>query len=340
MTEKRKYFPRTLSALCAGALVACLIGGVIFAGSIRSRNNAGKGVKVLKLGHGLPTEHPVHEAMLYMKERLKHHSNGTMDLAIYPSGMIGSEAECLKQTQNGHIDLSKTSSAVLESSVPELTALGLPYVFRDGEHFWKVLDGPIGKELGELTKGMRAICYYDSGQRSLYTTKKPVRTPDDLKGMKIRTQQSRLAMDIVSALGGAPTPIPWGELYTALSQGTVDGAENNLPSFDTGRHMEVCRYFTLNEHTRVPDMLMISRQTWDSLTPQQKKWVELAAYESSLKQRELWKEADKTAIARAKDHGVRFIEVDRKAFADKLKPLRENQPEAVLKYVKRIEQVK
>ena len=172
MTEKRKYFPRTLSALCAGALVACLIGGVIFAGSIRSRNNAGKGVKVLKLGHGLPTEHPVHEAMLYMKERLKHHSNGTMDLAIYPSGMIGSEAECLKQTQNGHIDLSKTSSAVLESSVPELTALGLPYVFRDGEHFWKVLDGPIGKELGELTKGMRAICYYDSGQRSFYTTKK------------------------------------------------------------------------------------------------------------------------------------------------------------------------
>ena len=104
--------------------------------------------------------------------------------------------------------------------------------------------------------------------------------------------------------------------------------------------MEVCKYFTLNEHTRVPDMLMISRQTWDSLTPQQKEWVELAAHESSLKQRELWKEADKTATSRAKDLGVKFIEVDRKAFADKLKPLRENQPEAVLKYVKRIEQVK
>ena len=340
MGEHGKIFSRRISALCAGVLAVCLIGGAVYAGVIRERNNAGKGVRILKLGHGLPTEHPVHEAMVYMKERLKHHSNGTMDLAIYPSGMIGSEAECLKQTQNGHIDLSKTSSAVLESSVPELIALGLPYVFRNSRHFWKVLDGPIGKELGELTRGMRALCYYDSGQRSFYTTKKPIRTPDDLKGMKIRTQQSRLAMDIVSALGGAPTPIPWGELYTALSQGTVDGAENNLPSFDTGRHMEVCKYFTLNEHTRVPDMLMISRKTWDSLTDQQREWLERAAHESSLKQRELWKEADRIAVERAKKQGVQFIEVDQRPFAEKLRPLRENQPEPIMKYVRRIEQVK
>ena len=340
MGEHGKVFSGTLSAVCAGVLVAAVIVGVIYAGVIRERNNAGRGVKILKLGHGLPTEHPVHAAMVYMKERLKHYSKGTMDLAIYPSGMIGSEAECLKQTQNGHIDLSKTSSAVLESSVPELVALGLPYVFRNEKHFWKVLDGPVGRELSELTKGMRALCYYDSGQRSFYTTKKPVRTPDDLRGMKIRTQQSRLAMDIVSALGGAPTPIPWGELYTALSQGTVDGAENNLPSFDTGRHMEVCKYFTLNEHTRVPDMLMISRKTWDSLTEQQREWVERAARDSSLKQRELWKEADKTVVERAGKQGVQFLQVDRNAFAEKLRPLRENQPERIMKYVKRIGEVK
>lgn len=151
--------------------------------------------------------------------------------------------------------------------MPEMVALGMPYLFRDDDHYWKVLLGPIGRELGELPKGMRALTYYDSGRRSLYTVKKPVHTPDDVRGLKVRTQQSRCAMDMILALGGAPTPIPWGELYTALSQGTVDGAENNLPSFDTGRHLEVCRYFIMTEHSQVPDMLMISRATWESLSP-------------------------------------------------------------------------
>ena len=338
----KKTFSPQASAITAIVLLLLLalgIGLAIHARSAQTGRETGQ-TRYLKLGHGLPTDHPVHQAMTKFAERLKERSGGKLQVRIYPSGMIGSEAECLKQVQNNQIDISKTSTAVLESSVPELIALGLPYVFRNSRHFWKVLDGPIGKELGELTRGMRALCYYDSGQRSFYTTKKPIRTPDDLKGMKIRTQQSRLAMDIVSALGGAPTPIPWGELYTALSQGTVDGAENNLPSFDTGRHMEVCKYFTLNEHTRVPDMLMISRKTWDSLTDQQREWLERAAHESSLKQRELWKEADRIAVERAKKQGVRFIEVDQRPFAEKLRPLRENQPEPIMKYVRRIEQVK
>ncbi len=337
-----KQFSPGVSNWIAGILIAVLAGSLAYAWAVR-KAQSGSAVdrpRVLKLGHGLPTEHPVHTAMQYMADRVKQLSKGTLEIGIYPAGMIGSEAECLKQAQNGQIDLAKTSSAVLESSVPEMVALGMPYIFRDDDHYWKVLKGPVGKELGELPKGMRALTYYDSGRRSLYTVKKPVRAPDDVRGLKIRTQQSRCAMDMISSLGGAPTPIPWGELYTALSQGTVDGAENNLPSFDTGRHLEVCRYFILTEHSQVPDMLMISRATWDSLTPEQKGWLEQAAAESTEKQRVLWKEAEKIARAKSEDQGVKFIEVDKAAFAEKTRPMYDTQPEAVKRFIERIREVK
>ena len=296
--------------------------------------------RVLRLGHGLPVEHPVHKAMEFMARRVKELSDGKLEIAIYPAGMIGSEAECLKQTQNGQLDLSKTSTAVLESSVPEMTAFSMPYLFRDKDHFWKVLDGPLGQKIAELPGGMRGLTYFDSGERSFYTTKKAIRNPDDLKGMKIRTQQSRCAMDMVSALGGAPTPIPWGELYTALSQGTVDGAENNLPSFDTGRHLEVCKNFTLSEHARVPDMLVIGNAAWDQLNDQQRKWLKEAAHEASLYQRKLWEEAEKESRRRAEEAGVRFYSVDKAAFAKKLRPLYGRQPRAVKQLIREIQEVK
>ena len=158
--------------------------------------------------------------------------------------------------------------------------------------------------------------------------------------MKIRTQQSRCAMDMVSALGGAPTPIPWGELYTALSQGTVDGAENNLPSFDTGRHLEVCKNFTLSEHARVPDMLVIGNAAWDQLNDQQRKWLKEAAHEASLYQRKLWEEAEKESRRRAEEAGVRFYSVDKAAFAKKLRPLYGRQPRAVKQLIREIQEVK
>ncbi len=315
-----KRFSTRVSRLVFGGLVLLLAVAAGYAWHVRS-TLSGDGGRVLKLGHGLPTDHPVHAAMSRMADRLDELSHGKLTMRIYPSGMVGSEAECLKQVQNGQLDLSKTSTAVLESSVPEFAALSFPYVFRDNDHCWKVLNGPIGRKLAELPKGMRGLVYYDAGERSFYTTSRPVRKVEDLKGMKIRTQQSRSAMDMVSSFDGAPTPIPWGELYTALSQGTVDGAENNLPSFDTGRHMEVCRYFTFSEHVRVPDLLVISRATWESLSPQEREWVEIAAAESGLLERELWKEAEGRARQRAEELGVEFITVDKKAFADKIRPM-------------------
>lgn len=337
-----RQFSPGVSNFIAGILIGVLISAFGFAWVVRSGQSESGGVRprVLRLGHGLPVEHPVHKAMAFMADRVKELSGGKLEIAIYPAGMIGSEAECLKQTQNGQLDLSKTSTAVLESSVPEMTAFSMPYLFRDKNHFWKVLDGPIGRKIAELPGGMRGLTYFDSGERSFYTTKKAIARPEDLKGMKIRTQQSRCAMDMVSALDGAPTPIPWGELYTALSQGTVDGAENNLPSFDTGRHLEVCKNFTLSEHSRVPDMLVIGTNTWDHLDPQQKAWLKEAAHEASLYQRKLWEEAEKESRKRSEEAGVRFLSVDKTAFAEKLRPLYDSQPEAVRKLVREIREVK
>ena len=337
----RPFSPLT-SQLVGGTLIAVLLLSLGYAWHVRSslRGTADGSARILKLGHGLPTDHPVHMAMSRMAERVHELSGGKLEIQIYPSGMIGSEAECLKQVQNNQIDLSKTSTAVLESSVPEIVAFSVPYLFRDGEHFWKVMNGPIGRKVGDMLPGMRGLAYYDAGLRSFYTTRKPIRKADDVKGLKIRTQQSRCAMDMVSSFGGAPTPIPWGELYTALSQGTVDGAENNLPSFDTGRHMEVCRYFTFSEHSRVPDMLVISRATWESLTPQQQEWIEKAAAESSLYQRDLWIESEKQARRKAEELGVEFIDVDRKEFAEKMKPLYDRLPPETAALVREIEEVK
>ena len=141
-------------------------------------------------------------------------------------------------------------------------------------------------------------------------------------------------------LGGAPTPIPWGELYTALSQGTVDGAENNLPSFDTGRHTEVCKYFIFSRHSRVPDVLVISRATWNSLTPQEQKWITEAAHESSLYQRDLWKKAERLAREKAEKQGVRFLNIDDTEFVRRLKPMLDSQPAETKELIRKIKEVK
>ena len=187
---------------------------------------------------------------------------------IYPSGQLGAERELIELLQIGSLAMTKVSTAPLESFVPEMKIFGIPYVFRDAEHRWKVLNGSIGKQL--LLAGepffLRGMCYYDAGSRSFYSMDKPIKSPADLEGLKIRVMKSITAVNMVQALGGSPTPIPWGELYTALQQGVVDGAENNPPSFFFSRHYEVCKYYSLDEHTAVPDILLMSTVIWYRLT--------------------------------------------------------------------------
>ncbi|MHC4233386.1 MAG: TRAP transporter substrate-binding protein, partial [Planctomycetota bacterium] len=236
----------------------------------------------------------------------------------------------------------KTSAASIENFVPEMAVFGLPYLFRGADHYWAVLKSDVGKEL--LQKGnskfLLGLCYYDSGSRNFYTKDRPIRTPDDLNGLKIRVMNSRTAMDMVSVLGASPTPIAWGELYTALAQGTVDGAENNPPSFTTNKHYEVCKHFSKDAHTRIPDMLLISTKIWNKLDLQVKEWVQQAADESSDHQRELWRKKTIESLEQAKAEGVTVYDVDQKLFAEKVQPMYEAiEDEAIKTLVSRIRKV-
>jgi tripartite ATP-independent transporter DctP family solute receptor len=298
---------------------------------------------VLKLGHGLDTGHPVHKAMEFMRQRLEELSGGTVTIDIYPSSVLGSETQCIEQLQNGSLAMTKTSAAAMENFIPAMSVFSLPYIFRDDAHYWAVINGEIGARLlrqGEK-KFLRGLCYYDAGSRNFYTKDKPIKTPDDLKGLKIRVMNSATAIDMVKAMGGAPTPIAWGELYSALAQGTVDGAENNLPSFTSNKHYEVCKHFTLDGHTRIPDMLLISSKVWKKLDPQVRAWVQQTANESVEYQRELWAKESVAALEKAREEGVTIYEVDTVAFAVKVAPmLAKVEDPAVRNLLKQISEVK
>jgi tripartite ATP-independent transporter DctP family solute receptor len=214
-------------------------------------------------------------------------------------------------------------------------------LFRDEDHYWKVLEGPLGQKLldsgGGL--GLKGLCYYDSGSRSFYTRSTPIMSPADLDGLKIRVVRSKTAMDTISALGGAPTPIPWGELYTGLQQGVVDGAENNAPSLQTSRHYEVTKHYSLDEHTRVPDIVVFSQKIWDSLSPLEKSWISESADESVAFQRKLWKEKTIEAMKELEKAGVKVHHPDKQPFVDAVEPLYAKLPEDLTTWVEKIRAV-
>lgn len=316
---------KATSMFVGGILVGAFIATVGFSVFLKGQKARGGNhhQTVLKLGHGLDTGHPVHKGMEFMKERLEELSSGNVTIDIYPSAVLGSEIQCIEQLQNGSLAMTKTSAAAMENFIPAMAVYGLPYVFRDSDHYWAVLNGEIGQSLlrkGE-SKFLRGLCYYDGGSRNFYTKDTPIKTPDDLKGLKIRVMNSKTAIDMVKAMGGAPTPIAWGELYSALAQGTVDGAENNLPSFTSNKHYEICKHFSLDGHTRIPDMLLMSSRVWEKLDPQVQAWVQQAATESVAFQRKLWQEKTLEALEHAKAKGVTVYEVDTAAFAAKVAPM-------------------
>lgn len=302
---------------------------------LQGRGRTLDSVRVLRLAHSLDPSHPVHLGMAHLAERVSAISGGQMRVDIFASGQLGSETECIEKLQSGTLDMTKTSCAPLGNFVQRIQAFSLPYIFRDADHFWRVLDGPIGQGLltglmkrdDESASGLRGVCFFDAGSRNFYSRSRPVIAPEDLSGLKVRVMNDPMAIKMVNRMGGSATPIPWGELYTALQQGVVDGAENNPPSFVSSAHFEVCKYFSFDEHTRIPDVLVISTLVWDSLDPQEQIWLSQAAAEASVYQRDLWRRSSDEAVAFMVKNGVEVKYPNQATFRATVAPLLEEYAE-------------
>lgn len=300
-------------------------------------------VRVLKLGHGLDASHSVHKAMVFMAERVKEESNGKMRIDIYPSQQLGSERELLELLQIGSLDITKVSSSVLEGFEPLYKIFSVPFLFENEEHRFNVYDGEIGRELLDAGQSIRLVglTYYDAGTRSFYTKDRPILHPDSLQGMKIRVQESPASIRMVNMLGGSATPISFGELYTALQQRIVDGAENNPPSLYLTRHYEVVDYYSLDEHTAVPDMLFASQETWNRLSNAEKEILRNAAQESAIHQRKLWAESTNEAMEAVQEAGIEVVYPDKEPFREKLQPIYDDyaEDEEMNSYIQRIQEL-
>ncbi len=281
--------------------------------------------KVVYLAHTLPTSHPVHQGMEVFAEQVKDKSKGKLVVKIFPDGQLGTEREVLELLQIGSIAMTKVSAAAMANFAPEYKVLGVPYLFRSKEHLFKVLEGQTGEDL--LMSGsdylLRGLCFYDAGSRSFYTKNKPIRTPADLEGLKIRVMNHQMSVDMVNEMGGSATPMAYGELYTALQQGVVDGAENNPPSFVTSRHYEVCKYYTLDEHSSIPDVLVIGTTYWETLSSEEQGWMKDSALYSVKAQQKFWKENVEACLKKLKEAKVEIFKPEKSLFAEKSKSVLE-----------------
>ncbi|HGE8107349.1 TPA: TRAP transporter substrate-binding protein, partial [Salmonella enterica] len=251
----------------------------------------------LKLSHNQDKSHAVHKAMSYLADKAKAYSDGELNIRIYPNATLGNERESLELMNSGALQMVKVNAASLESFAPEYSVFSLPFLFRDRDHYYNVLKSDLGKRIlaSSESKGFVGLTWYDGGARSFYAGK-PITQPDDLAGMKIRVQQSPSAIAMVKALGGVPTPMAQGELYTALQQGVVDGGENNPVVYADMRHAEVAKFYSRDEHTMVPDVLVISTKVLNKLSDKERKALYKAADESMQQMKDvIWPAAEKEA---------------------------------------------
>ncbi|MGX5843419.1 TRAP transporter substrate-binding protein [Mesorhizobium sp. ArgA1] len=278
---------------------------------------------VLRSADTHPDGYPTVEAVKYMGELIKERTAGRYSVEVYHSAQLGEEKDTIEQTQTGVIDLNRVSMGPFNGIVPETAVPSLPYMFRSVEHMRHVMDGPIG---GEILKAFEAhdlvgLAFYDSGARSFYNTKKDITSMADMKGMKFRVIQSDVFVDMVNALGANATPMAYGEVYSALQTGVIDGAENNWPSFESAKHYEVAKHYTMDQHQIVPEVLVMAKASWDKLSPEDQAIVRQAAKDSVVKMRELWDAQEKKSRDIVEKAGVKVSEIDKQPLIDAMKPV-------------------
>lgn len=281
---------------------------------------------VLKLAENQPEDYPTTIGDKEMARIVEEKTNGRIKIEVYAGGQLGDEKSVIEAIQMGGLDFARVNAQPLSDFAKTLRVLSLPYLFENEDHLWKVLNGPIGEEILDTLEDsdMIGLTYYDSGTRNFYNSKREVKTPADMKGLKIRVQQSELMVGLVEALGASATPMPYGEVYSAIQTGVIHGAENNWPSYDSSSHYEVAKYFTLDQHTMTPEVVIASKATWDKLSDEDKAIIKEAARASQDVQRKAWKEYEEKSIAKVKANGNIITEVeDFKPWQDAVAPLYE-----------------
>ncbi|TKT74641.1 TRAP transporter substrate-binding protein [Aquamicrobium sp. LC103] len=270
-----------------------------------------------------PDGYPTVEAVKHFGELIKERTDGRYTVEVYHSAQLGQEADTIEQVRTGVIDLNRVSMGPWNGLIPETTVPSLPYVFRSVDHARKVMNGPIGDEILAAFEphGVIGLAFYDGGARSFYNSRKPINSAEDLKGMKFRVMQSDIFVDMVAALGASATPMPYGEVYSGIETGVIDGAENNFPSYDTARHAEVAKHFSLDEHLIVPEVLVMSKVSWDKLSPEDQAIFKQAAKDSVEKQYELWDAQVAKSREIVEAGGSQITEPDKQAFIDAMKPV-------------------
>jgi tripartite ATP-independent transporter DctP family solute receptor len=262
-------------------------------------------------------DYPTVQALRYMGRVIAEKSGGRHQIRVFHSRQLGEEKETIEQTRAGAIDLNRTNVALIGTFVPAMNVLAMPFLFRSIEHLQKVLDGPIGNEiLGSFEPyGFVGLAFYDSGARSIYNSVRPVRSLADMKGLRLRVQQSELMSDMIKALGAEAIELPYGQVLTGLATKLIDGAENNWPSFVTTDHYKYAGFYTLTEHTMSPEVLVMSQKAWESLSPEDRKIFREAAKRSSQFMREKWKDLEDQSRVQARAAGVSVVtDFDRKPF--------------------------
>ena len=269
-------------------------------------------------------DYPTVQALRYMGALISERTGGRHEIKVFHSRQLGEEKETIEQTRAGAIDLNRTNVALIGNFVPAMNVLAMPFLFRSIEHMQKVLDGPIGREiLGSFEPyGFVGLAFYDSGARSIYNSVRPVKSLADLKGLRIRVQQSELMSEMIRALGAEPVELPYGQVLTGLSTHLIDGAENNWPSFVTTEHYKHAGYYTLTEHTMSPEVLVISLKAWKSLSAEDQTIFREAAARSSLYMREKWRDLEEQSERKAEAAGITVIkDIERKPFEDAMAPI-------------------
>lgn len=305
---------RTLIA----ATCALMAAGIAITGCKKEKTDAAEAPKaeakkmVLKYAENQAQDYPTTQAAYKFAELVEQRTDGRIHIDVYHGGQLGDEKAVIEQLQFGAIDFTRVSLSPLSEFEKSLNVLQLPYLYKDAAQMWRVLDGQIGDNfLSSVEKaGLIGLSWFDAGARNFYNSKKPVTKLEDLKGLKIRVQESQLMMGMVSALGANATPMAYGEVYSGLQTGVIDGAENNWPSYDSVSHYEVAKYYVIDEHTRVPEMQMVSKITWNKLSADDQKIIKECALESAKLERELWAAKEGASEAKVKAAGSVITELE------------------------------